>query len=712
MKIRGKLLLIQLALFGGFLIAFGLIAFRYFRAYELYHLELLGTQVLNEAKMMRNKAEMIPVQEARVDVIQADWSREIENFDASINAFMKYPARKLLSEDIKDRITSVESTWKTLQTTVLVPYDKKMQEFTRTTKEDRLKSRGFRYSMMLLESEGNTADPVYFNITTLNSFSSSVTQSIQGELVEPLSVIQSDLIADINIYINQVFGTTIFMSLALLAGAAAAGFIFSRAVTRHLQVIEKTISEITRGNFDIHLEIKTDDEFGLLSKHFNTLSTELWSRLDALKDIMQDIANSVEAEKAVDIEQFYDLILELAIDSTKADAGLIMTPDPEDPQYLVMRKTAGFFPMPITLPTRVQADEETILQYYKNHPLKFGDTPYGKAAETQKPVFIKDNGKSRDMELNANPENNFYIKSVMIIPLVVSRRLFGVLALCKKQPDGGFSDLDFAYMRSFGDFVALTNDTLLKYLELLKKHELTREIEVAADIQKSLLPQKMPDIKHAQIHGFSFAAKGVSGDYFDVFLINPDQMAVIICDVSGKGVPASLLMIMIRTVLRTISAPGKNACRILTELNRAITGRLGADRFATIGFFIFDQKTMEISYSNGAHHPLYIYRASESKFKMFDTDGLPLGIDINAAYGHKKIRVEKGDYLVLYTDGISEARNAEGDELGNGRLLRFVAKNCDVEPKKMSEKVKKFLDQFVGTAKQHDDETFLSLRIR
>lgn len=712
MKIRGKLLLIQLALFGGFLIAFALVGFRYYRAYELYRLELQGTKVLNEGKALTRKAEMVPVREARLSVTHGDWNQGVESFDTALQGFLSNKSIRLLDVELKEQISLAGTKWTHLREALLEPYYAEMIRFEKSNIPEEFKSRGYRYSQMMLEQRGRTNDPIYLQLKELDSESLRVNQILKNELIEALSASQSDLIAVISIYINQVFGTTIFLTLLLLGGAAAGGFIFSRAITRHLLVIEKTISEITKGNFDIHLEIKTDDEFGLLSTHFNTLSTELWSRLDALKDIMQDIANSVESEKAVDIDQFYDLIMELAIDSTQADAAMILLPDPEDPQYLTIGKSAGFFPLPVTLPTRVQSDEESIIQYYKNHPLKIGETPYGKAAETQKPLLIKDNAVTQEMEINSNPDNHFFIKAVMIIPLVVSRRLFGVLALCKKTPESGFSDLDFAYMRSFGDFVALTNDTLLKYLELLKKHELTREIEVAADIQKSLLPQKMPDIKHAQIHGFSYAAKGVSGDYFDVFMIDPNRMAVIVCDVSGKGVPASLLMIMIRTVLRTISAPGKNACRILTELNRAITGRLGADRFATIGFFIFDQKAMEISYSNGAHHPLYIFRAEESRFKMFDTDGLPLGIDINAAYGHKKIKVYKGDYLVLYTDGISEARNAEGDELGNARLLRFVAKNSDLEPKKMSDKVKKFLDQFVGTAKQHDDETFLAMRIR
>jgi sigma-B regulation protein RsbU (phosphoserine phosphatase) len=96
---------------------------------------------------------------------------------------------------------------------------------------------------------------------------------------------------------------------------------------------------------------------------------------------------------------------------------------------------------------------------------------------------------------------------------------------------------------------------------------------------------------------------------------------------------------------------------------------------------------------------------------MFDTDGLPLGIDINASYGHKMIQVKKGDYLILFTDGLPEARNPQGEEMGMPKLLRFIAKNSEIEPRKLTVKVKKFLDHYISTAKQHDDETFLALKV-
>ncbi|RKX68971.1 MAG: protein serine phosphatase, partial [Spirochaetes bacterium] len=241
-------------------------------------------------------------------------------------------------------------------------------------------------------------------------------------------------------------------------------------------------------------------------------------------------------------------------------------------------------------------------------------------------------------------------------------------------------------------------------------HKINREIEVAADIQKTLLPERLPSLNNAEVAAFSDAAKGVSGDYYDVFDLGGGKTAIIICDVSGKGVPASLLMIMIRTIIRSISSPEKRSDRIMGELNRAVTGRMGADRFATISIIILDAEKGSISYSNGAHHPLYILRGETGKYRMFDTDGLPLGIDINASFGHKRIRVRTNDYLVLFTDGLPEARNTAGEELGTDRLLKFIARHAGQNPVELTRRVKDYIEDFTSGTK-HDDQTFVTLKV-
>jgi len=135
------------------------------------------------------------------------------------------------------------------------------------------------------------------------------------------------------------------------------------------------------------------------------------------------------------------------------------------------------------------------------------------------------------------------------------------------------------------------------------------------------------------------------------------------------------------------------------------------DQYATMTVFILDENASEISYSNAAHLPLYLFRNQERQFRSFDTKGLPIGVDKNSDFGHKRIKLNEGDYLFLFTDGLPEARSREGDELTVPKLLRFLSENLEKQPKDLIPSVEQYVDHFSQEAKQHDDQTFLALKI-
>jgi phosphoserine phosphatase RsbU/P len=209
-----------------------------------------------------------------------------------------------------------------------------------------------------------------------------------------------------------------------------------------------------------------------------------------------------------------------------------------------------------------------------------------------------------------------------MVPLITAKETIGFFILIRTNHASAFSDLDYTNFNSFGDYAALTIDTISKYNELIEKFELQKEIGVAADIQTSLVPKQMPRINGLTSAAFTLAAKGVSGDYYDFFRMNKNTVGATVCDVAGKGVPASLVMVMIRTILRLVASPKRGAAETLTLLNKSISGKIDIDRYATIGFFKIDLDTLKLSYSNAAHHPLQIYRQSSKKIYQIDSPGL------------------------------------------------------------------------------------------
>jgi sigma-B regulation protein RsbU (phosphoserine phosphatase) len=305
-----------------------------------------------------------------------------------------------------------------------------------------------------------------------------------------------------------------------------------------------------------------------------------------------------------------------------------------------------------------------------------------------------------------------FISSCIVIPLVVSKRILGVLSIVRKQRHQYFSDADFEHIKTFADYASLTIDNLFTYLELMEKQEIEREVGIAADIQHRLLPRKLPKLPSASLGAYSLPARGVSGDYFDVIPIRQNgRVALVICDVAGKGIPASLIMVMIRTILHLIAGAGQDAATIVSWINRGIAGKINIERFATLSFLIFDTKTKSIEYSNAAHHPVMIYRRRTKNIENLDTEGLPIGLERGTRYGQQHTVLEPGDLVVLYTDGIIEAMDSAGRQYSYESLVKVVAENSQLPPPELATIIREDVKRFVGAARQHDDQTLLLMKV-
>lgn len=704
MRIRNKFTFLQLIIVAGFIGSMAFILIRFNQADNLKQLELRSVESMTELKTMEQKTRLFSSRSMPLDLLWDDWTTSYRRFDYLYSQMLDNPYHRLLGKTATIRKETRLEAWTAIKTLEIEPLGRDFEEALSGDLAGITGNNGLAISREIIGSEIGFDSAQAMQIAELESRFNNLRDS----MVASISIPTESFIEDLREKVGQFSGTLLISALAIAiliqAGSAFFVYRFSSNFSKHITQLEQTLAKVANGNFDIDLDIKSNDEFEDIAVHFNILAQDLWARIESMKDMMRDIGNATGEE--VDLGELEEFMVELAIDNTGADAGLLM--EVED-GMLSMKRSQGYFPPPMTLPPMVASKREYVVDWFETHRIATGEGLLGQILTTAEPRFIRDN-KDGELPDNADSESDLFISSAIFIPLNVSGSTIGILALALTRQNAVFTDLDYAYMRSYGEFIALTIDNMQKYYSLVKSHQINREIEVAADIQKALLPEKMPRLKGAEVAAFSDAAKGVSGDYYDVFELGGGKTAVVICDVAGKGVPASLLMIMIRTIIRSISSPEKRADQIMTELNRAITGRMGSDRFATISMVILDSEDGTISYANGAHHPLYILRGDSGKYRMFDADGLPLGIDINATFERKKIRVKTNDYLVLFTDGLTEARNSTGEELGTDRLLRYVARYADQHPRELARRVKDYLDDFTSGAK-HDDQTFVALKV-
>jgi sigma-B regulation protein RsbU (phosphoserine phosphatase) len=258
---------------------------------------------------------------------------------------------------------------------------------------------------------------------------------------------------------------------------------------------------------------------------------------------------------------------------------------------------------------------------------------------------------------------------------------------------------------------------LVLVLELTDRVTMKRDLEIAREIQRWLVPAKPPEVPGADIAFATRPANTVAGDYYDVFYRAADAAApgvprllLVVADVAGKSVPAALLMATFQASLQTLSAARTSLSELVAGLNcYACAHSLGGLRFTTAFIAELDPTTRELSYICAGHNAP-VLRSVTGGVERLDAGGLPFGIDTQAPYELGHAQLSRGDLLVIFTDGLVEAINVKGEEYGEGRLLEML----DTVPGESAAETQRFImqsvDAYVGATRQHDDITCLILR--
>jgi sigma-B regulation protein RsbU (phosphoserine phosphatase) len=249
----------------------------------------------------------------------------------------------------------------------------------------------------------------------------------------------------------------------------------------------------------------------------------------------------------------------------------------------------------------------------------------------------------------------------------------------------------------------MMNQTLLADID----RSLKREINLAKNIQATLLNCTPPKLTMGEITGISIPARQVGGDYYDFCELPDGKIRMLIGDVMGKGIPAAMLMILTRGAFRSLSQKAKGPAETLTLLNQALYEDLRSLRsFVTLFCADWDSETKKLSYSNAGHnHPLLISNSQEYKF--LESKGIMVGGLQNQKYEEYEITMEKDDYVFFYTDGIIEAENTEGEFFGKDRLIELLTRNSFSKVTEVKESVLKELQFFTHNHYQKDDITML-----
>jgi serine phosphatase RsbU (regulator of sigma subunit) len=300
----------------------------------------------------------------------------------------------------------------------------------------------------------------------------------------------------------------------------------------------------------------------------------------------------------------------------------------------------------------------------------------------------------------------------LLVPLAYRERLMGVLALKEKLSGERFDRDDQTLLSTLANQAALAIETATLHDEMTRQAELRRDLEIARDIQTSLLPRSLPIVPGFSFLGGSLPAKVVGGDFYDFISFDDRSLGVVIGDVSGKSVPASLLMVASKEIVYSRALTTRDPGRLFQESNRRIYA-IKRRMFVSLGYFLLDPDAMSLRYSIGGQPLPMIIRSGDGGPTLLEPPNhrLPLGALKEVPYDTVEMFLKRGDLIFFYTDGFTEAMDGEMNPYGEERLMRSFS---DVRQAPLEEIARGILADIrihVGGAEQYDDMTFLLMRV-
>lgn len=304
------------------------------------------------------------------------------------------------------------------------------------------------------------------------------------------------------------------------------------------------------------------------------------------------------------------------------------------------------------------------------------------------------------------------IRSAICAPLVAKTDVLGVIYIDSQVPgEIYYTQDDLELMKGIAAQAALAIENARLNRQVIERQKLEKELELARSIQVNLLPKKPPEIPGVSIAALSVPARKVGGDYYDFFEMGDGRVAFVVADVSGKGMPAAILTATIRASVRmeTHVRPDMPVTQLMAAVNTWACKDASNNMFVTLFFAAYDPTHHTIEYSNAGHLPPLLFKP-DGTYKQLEAGGCFLGIMEFVDYESQTIRVEKGDTLVMLTDGVTDSHNEQKQVFGMDRVIATIRENLHLSAEELRDEIYEATVVFRGTEEQFDDITVLVVK--
>jgi sigma-B regulation protein RsbU (phosphoserine phosphatase) len=401
--------------------------------------------------------------------------------------------------------------------------------------------------------------------------------------------------------------------------------------------------------------------------------------------VLNDLARAIGA--SLNSQEIMHTIIHRSLRAMGAEQGVITLVDEQANQ-----------PMKTLIRTAVSSAGHS--QYHFNQAL------LGWMHNNKKPLMLNDpenDPRFRGVKWDES------VRSLLCVPMIVKSALRGALTIYNKKEGGKFSEEDQRLLAIIAAQSAQVIETARLYELEQSLIRMKEEVRLAATIQTDLLPKESPRVAGYEIAGKSVPAQVVGGDYFDFIPIDGKRVAVTLGDVSGKGLPAALLMANLQATLRSVSLMESSPRVCIERANRLLYQSTSSEKFVTLFYGVLDPDARTLSYSNAGHDNPFLFHQDEEPARL-GVGGVVLSIMETFPYSEQTIPIGEGDLLVIYSDGIVEAINPDQEQFGQDRLAEVIRQHRDGSPGDLIDSIINAVKVHAGTAAQMDDMTLVVVR--
>ncbi len=475
--------------------------------------------------------------------------------------------------------------------------------------------------------------------------------------------------------VRGIYRQSLGVMLLICVGAILLSLVFARRVLRPIEALTRAARKVHEGDLEQQVPVSTNDEIGLLAETFNQMVSSLVRRI-ALMHRMQEW--TVRISKQFEPDRLFENLTEMFERMTQSGFSRLYVARAPD-GALELARACGV-------------------------PVHAGRTGMAsRAHETGRTLYRDADGRIQEDPVEALE---------VAVPLAIGSKRLGAIHLGPRAGGAPYGDETVTTVETLAQHAAMAIENAQLYQAVAERERVQQEMKWARDIQQTLLPRIMPEVPGYEVFGVSVPALDVGGDYFDIVPCGPSWNCII-GDVSGKGVPAALIMSIVRSLIHTYAEVSAGPEEIVRRVNRKLTPDLESEMFVTLAAFCFDPAGHRASVVRAGHEPLFLVRASGTMERL-QPPGTAMGLTdvplFEEMLSPVEVRFDPGDALVMFTDGITEARNLAGVELGYDRFADWIRRYAGGPARHMVESLVRDVHGFSQGAPPADDITLLVVK--